>query len=274
MYGDGISCVYSDDNSNKLVFRIRLLKNKKQLDYDKINDLNYIKAVIKDMRDKLIIKGIDSIKSVTMFKNKTKLVRENEDYKSEEEWILDTDGINMLEMMNVDNVDQNRIVSNDIYEVYDMLGIEAARTVIMNEFREVIDAAGSYVNYRHISLLTDVMTNRGSLMSIDRFGINRGNIGPLAKCSFEETTDQLFKAAIFGEVDNLNGVSANIMMGQIPQCGTGATEFLLDESKLYNINPETELEVGDIETWEEKADYCDENIGIDFDIDAIEPSQF
>ena len=95
-------------------------------------------------------------------------------------------------------------------------------------------------------------------------------IGPLAKCSFEETTDQLFKAAIFGEVDNLKGVSANIMMGQIPPCGTGATEYLLDESKLVDVQPTKELEVGDIETWEEKATYCDENIGIDFDIDAIE----
>ena len=83
----------------------------------------------------------------------------------------------------------------------------------------------------------------------------------------------MFKAAIFGEVDNLNGVSANIMMGQIPPCGTGATEYLLDESKLTQMNPETEVEIGDIETWEEKATYCDENIGIDFDIDEIEPNQ-
>ena len=83
----------------------------------------------------------------------------------------------------------------------------------MREIKEVMIGAGSYVNYRHLSLLVDIMTNRGYLMSIDRFGINRGNIGPLAKCSFEETTDQLFKASIFGEVDKLNGVSSNIYDG-------------------------------------------------------------
>ena len=75
------------------------------------------------------------------------------------------------------------------------------------------------------------MSYRGILMQLDRFGINRGNIGPLAKCSFEETTDQLFKASIFGELDTLSGVSANIMVGQVPQCGTGITDILLDEVK-------------------------------------------
>ena len=86
--------------------------------------------------------------------------------------------------------------------------------------------------------LVDIMTNRGTLMSIDRFGINRGNIGPLAKCSFEESTDQLFRAAIYGEEDNLTGVSSNIMMGQIPPSGTGATKYIIDESKMADIVPE------------------------------------
>jgi len=271
-YSENMSCVYSDDNSSKLVFRLRVLKSKKA-DYDKINDLNFIKALIKEMKDKLIIKGKKKIKNVSMFKSNSRLVKENNDYNMLDEWVLDTDGNNMIEIMALDNIDKTRLESNDIYEIYDLLGIEAARQVIMKELNEVIDSAGSYVNYRHMSLLVDVMTNRGNLMSIDRFGINRGNIGPLAKCSFEETTDQLFKAAIFGEIDNLKGVSANIMMGQIPPCGTGSTELLIDESKLTEIVPETEMEIGDIETWEEKATYCDDNIGIDFDIDAIEPSQ-
>ena len=115
------------------------------------------------------------------------------------------------------------------------------------------------------------MTNTGGLMSIDRFGINRGNIGPLAKCSFEETTDQLFKASIFGELDKLNGVSSNIMMGQIAPCGTGATEILLDESKLMDLYYTPKDEVGDINTWENQEDYCDMNIGIDYDISNLQP---
>jgi len=72
-------------------------------------------------------------------------------------------------------------------------------------------------------------------MSIDRHGINKGNIGPLAKCSFEETTDQLLKAAVFGKTDNINGVSSNIMLGQIAPCGTGIPQILVDEVKLMDI---------------------------------------
>ena len=120
---------------------------------------------------------------------------------------------------------------------------EAARTVLMSEIREVIDASGNYVNFRHLSLLCDIMTNRGSLMSIDRFGINRGNIGPLAKCSFEETTDQLFKASIFGEVDHLTGVSSNIMMGQIPPSGTGDSDIIIDETKLVDVYGDEDVEL-------------------------------
>jgi len=117
--------------------------------------------------------------------------------------------------------------------------------------------------------LLDTMTSRGYLMSIDRFGINRGNIGPLAKCSFEETTDQLFRASIFGEVDKLNGVSSNIMMGQIPPCGTGDCEIMLDETKLMDIEADEDEELDDIEDWEDVG-YCDNNVNIDFDIDNIE----
>ena len=152
--------------------------------------------------------------------------------------------------------------------MYEMLGIEAARSVLLNEIREVIEASGNYVNYRHMALLCDIMTNKGSLMSIDRFGINRGNIGPLAKCSFEETTDQLFKASIFGEIDMLNGVSSNIMMGQIPPCGTGDSEIVMDESKLLDIYPDEEVELDDLDEWV-KSDYCSDNIGMNINSTGV-----
>ena len=92
-------------------------------------------------------------------------------------------------------------------------------------------------------------------------------MGPLAKCSFEETTDQLFKASIFGEVDRL-GVSSNIMMGQIPPCGTGDSEIVIDESKLLDIYPEEEVELDDLDEWV-KADYCSDNVGIHIDSSAV-----
>ena len=265
---DDISCIYTDDNSNKLIFRIRLII-KKKTDYSKFNDINYLKSIIKTLQEKIIIKGVENINSVSMFKNK-KSVLKNKSYVKEEEWVLDTNGINLVEILQDKDVDKHRTISNDIYEVYDMFGIESARNILITELREVISSAGSYVNYRHISLLADIMTNKGILMSIDRFGINRGNIGPLAKCSFEETTDQLFKASIFGELDNLNGVSSNIMMGQVAPCGTGTAEVFLDESKLMEVFYKSEEKIDDIENWEQQEDYCDMNIGIDYDISNLE----
>ena len=84
------------------------------------------------------------------------------------------------------------------------------------------------------------MTNRGYLTAINRQGINRGDVGPLAKSSFEDTTDQFIKAGMFGEKDKLKGVSSNIMMGQTIKSGTGLTDLLLDEEKL--IQGLTELD--------------------------------
>ena len=106
----------------------------------------------------------------------------------------------------------------------------------MEEFMDVIISAGSSLNPRHIQVLVDTMTFSGSIMSIDRFGINRSNYGPIAKASFEEMTDQLYRSAIFGEIDNCNGVSANVLFGQEATCGTGCSDILFDEAKFFAYN--------------------------------------
>ena len=243
----------------------------------KLNDLTALKAYAKNMRDKIIIKGITDINSVSMFINKENFIKKNKGYEQKDEWVLDTSGINLMEVMRQPGVDSTRTISNDIYEVYEMFGIEAAKRVLMKEIKEVIKGGGSYVNYRHLSLLVDTMTNRGYLMSIDRFGINRGNIGPLAKCSFEETTDQLFKASIFGELDKLNGVSSNIMMGQIPKCGTGESDILIDETKLQEIPAEKLVDDADMSQWDDVG-YCDTEVNMEFNMDlsgtgSVDPSK-
>jgi DNA-directed RNA polymerase II subunit RPB1 len=203
-----------------------------------------------------------------MFKKNKKVKIENS-YVDKEEWILDTNGTNLIEVLQHKNVDIERTITNDIYEMFSIYGIEAARNIIMMEIKEVIEGSGSYVNYRHLNLLCDMMTKNGNMMSIDRFGINRDNIGPLAKASFEETTDQLFKASVFGEKDTLSGVSSNIMLGQIAPCGTGSINILMDESKLTNIdyNPD---EVKNINTWGDDEDYCDMKMGLDYDISNLD----
>ena len=112
-------------------------------------------------------------------------------------------------------------------------------------------------------------------MSINRHGINKNDIGPLAKCSFEETTDQFFKAAIFGETDKMNGVSSNIMVGQVPPVGTCAFNVLFNENLLYNNmykssvirEDDDELEIDDADNADDAHDVCAlDNIRFNFEL--------
>ena len=116
--------------------------------------------------------------------------------------------------MALNKVDPTKTISNDNVEVLSVLGVEAGRQSLINELRFVFSSYGIYVNYRHISTLVDVMTQRGKLTSITRHGINRlDSSGPLRKCSFEETVEILLEGAMFAEKDLLSGISENIIMG-------------------------------------------------------------
>ena len=182
----------------------------------------------------VLLKGTKGINKVSL--NKKKYDRYNRDTQKFDkiiEWVLDTDGTNLMEILSNPNIDATRTISNDIREIYEILGVEAARNSLYNELIAVT-SEGS-INYRHLSLLIDTMTYKGVLMSIDRHGINRGDIGPLAKCSFEETTDMLINASVFSEYDKINGVSANVMLGQQPPCGTGDSQIILDEDHLIEL---------------------------------------
>lgn len=153
-------------------------------------------------------------------------------YARESEWMLDTEGVNLLEVLCHPDVDATRTVSNHLVEVIDVLGIEAARGALLKEVRGVIEFDGSYVNYRHLAILCDSMTARGHFSAITRHGINRSGAGPLARASFEETVDILFRAAMFGEKDGMTGVSECVMLGQLAPIGTGAFSLVLDEARL------------------------------------------
>ena len=231
-YEDNVSVMFSDDNANKLVFRIKIHETEDKHD-DIITDL---KALEKNILENLIVKGIKNMSRVVM--NKNEFFEYNQDtltFEKTGEWVLETRGTNLIDILAHPNVDASKTISNDINEIYETLGIEAARQALFNELADVIKFADLYVNYRHLSLLADTMTNKGYMLSIDRHGINRVDIGPLAKSSFEETNDMIIKAGIFSELDKINGVSANIILGQVPPCGTGDTDILIDEEKLMAI---------------------------------------
>jgi len=226
-YGNTLECLFSDDNDDKLVFQMRIHENALK-DIESEDMVAALKAIEYNIVNTILLKGVMKINKVSMRPyNHIDYNHEKQQFDKINEWILDTDGSNLIEIMAHPSVNPYRTFTNDIYEIYNVLGIEAARNALCNEIMEVIKE--SSVNFRHLSILADTMTCKGALMSIDRHGINRGDVGPLAKSSFEETTDMLIKASIFSEYDRINGVSANIMLGQLPPCGTGDSEILLDE---------------------------------------------
>ena len=232
-YDRYIDCIYSDDNAEECIFRIKLTDIALK-DIDAKDELAAVKAMEHNIVYQVLLKGCKGIKKVSLNKKKyDKYNLETQSFDKVIEWVLDTDGTNLIDILANPNIDSTRTISNDIREIYETLGIEAARNALYNELINVT-SEGS-MNYRHLSLLMDTMTYKGYLMSIDRHGINRGDIGPLAKSSFEETTDMLINASIFAEYDNVNGVSANVMLGQQPPCGTGDCNILLDEEHMMEL---------------------------------------
>jgi DNA-directed RNA polymerase II subunit RPB1 len=146
--------------------------------------------------------------------------------------MIETDGVALQKIFGIDYIDFRKAVSNDLIEILKTLGIEAVRMTLINELRFVLGSYGIYVNYRHLSTLCDVMTQRGILTAITRHGINRVETGPLRKCSFEETVEILLEAAVYSEMDYLKGITENIIMGQLAPYGTGSFDLTIDPQVL------------------------------------------
>jgi DNA-directed RNA polymerase beta' subunit len=228
-FGEALHLVYSDYNSNKLIMRMRLPEMMKS----GLDDLTSLKKFQSRILNGIVFRGIPGIKSVTFREDKDLLELKDGVYTQVTQYVLDTDGSNFLQVMNHPYVDATRLSSSHVHDILPALGIEATRAVLLNEITTLFEEAG--VNNRHLGLLCDVMTRAGRLMPSDRHGINKTDIGPLAKASFEETEKILLNAALFGEMDPVTGVSSNIMMGQPIRGGTGFFDILLDELALIRL---------------------------------------
>jgi DNA-directed RNA polymerase II subunit RPB1 len=163
------------------------------------------------------------------------VVLEDGKYVQKDRWVLDPTGSNLLEILGNDSIDANRTFCNDIKEVFDVLGIEAARQTIYNEFVEVMEFSDVYINYHHLSLLCDRMTLTKDMIPIFRSGILKDDIGPIAKATFEMHTEGFLNAARHGEFDSMCGVSANVMCGQYGKYGTNAFNILLDMKEMVKL---------------------------------------
>ncbi len=157
---------------------------------------------------KISLKGVEGIKRVVI-------------RKEGDEYILYTEGSSLKKVMQFDGVDPTRIKTNNINEIGEVLGIEAARNAIINEATDTLREQGLSVDVRHIMLVADIMTVDGEVKQIGRHGVSGEKASVLARAAFEVTVNHILDAAVRGDVDDLRGVTENVIVGQPIQLGTG-----------------------------------------------------
>ena len=191
--GDNVTIAYNKPDSDFVIRELRLLA-------DKFRDLQ--------------ISGIKNIGRVII--------------RRDDEWIIHTEGSNLKEVLSMEGIDQVRTTTNNIHEIGEVLGIEAARQSIINEAQNTLSEQGLSVDVRHIMLVADIMTSEGVVKSIGRHGISGEKSSVLARAAFEETGKHLLHASIRGEVDDLTGIIENIIIGQPIPLGTGSVGVKMD----------------------------------------------
>ncbi len=175
---------------------------------------------LKEKIKELYIKGVKGIHQVLPVKNN-------------QEFVIITSGSNLKDVMEVEDVDETRTTTNDVFEVLSTLGVEAARQIIINEAAKVINDQGLDVDIRHIMLIADAMTQSGDVKGITRGGITGEKKSVLARASFETPMKHLVAASLVGEEDELNSVIENVMLNQPVPVGTGLPDLVAKMKELF-----------------------------------------
>ncbi|GAB6862111.1 DNA-directed RNA polymerase subunit A'' [Haloplanus litoreus] len=173
--------------------------------------------LVEELRD-VVFKGIEEVSRV--------VIRKETVADDDEEFVLYTEGSAFGDVIEIEGVDASRTTCNNIHEIYRNLGVEAAREAIINETMDTLEEQGlDDVNVRHLMLVADIMTNRGTIESIGRHGISGSKESVLARAAFEVTVNHLLDAAIHGERDRLDGVIENVIVGKPVAIGTGDVDL-------------------------------------------------
>ncbi|MEM1661364.1 MAG: DNA-directed RNA polymerase subunit A'' [Desulfurococcaceae archaeon] len=198
-----------EDEENPWIIRVRIPLEK--IDISKFEKIRQKIASTK-------LKGIEKIKKVII-------------QKREDKYVLIAEGSDLLSVMNIPGVDYRRVYTNNILEIAKVLGIEAARSAIIKEIREVLSEQGLDVDIRFVMLLADAMTWSGKVKPIGRLGLVGEKYSPLAKATFEVTVQKLVEAAVAGALDPMMGVAENIISSQFVPIGTGLVDLLMIREK-------------------------------------------
>jgi DNA-directed RNA polymerase beta' subunit len=219
-YND-VYCVFSPPQLGQIdiyfdIANITLDERKKY-----INDNNKIYIFLEEcahpILKNILLSGVENIQDV--FYNKV-----------DNEWVAETQGSNLNKLLRLDYIDKTRIISNNIWEIYRIFGIESALEYITQEFDNIMNG----VNYCHIRLLAERMTTMGIIQSMTRYTMRSVDSGPLSKCTFEEPLDIILSASYNCETDKLNEISSSVLAGKKGKYGTGMFDMKMDLNKIIN----------------------------------------
>lgn len=192
---------------------------------DFLKDKNYIEIYLEDVvKSKLLEVEICGTKNIKNFHYQPK----------DGKWMVQTEGSNFLEILSLPFVDIETVSSNNMWDIYNVMGIEATREFLIEEFTSVVSSDGTFINPAHVILLVDIMTYQGTINSVSRYGMKKEQMGVLSRSSFEESLDQFCNAGFYSEKEPIRAVSANIMCGKRSNIGSGLCTLRMDWNSILS----------------------------------------
>lgn len=214
----------NNENSDIPVIHLRL-----QL---KDININVFDDIIKNILDELIINGISNIENSTVIKKNNRFnITDDGDIKPETEYIIQTTGINNFDIRFIEGIDLNNSMCNSGFEIYNLYGIEALRSYILEV---LLDFAGKQANYNHMTVLVDYITHYGKPTGVNFHGMLKTQASIISEASLQQPMTVLQEAAAFNKVDKINGVSGQIMLGQCVSHGSCTNKLIFNTDKVLN----------------------------------------
>ncbi len=187
---------------------------------------NYIRKIVIPTLNGLVVSGVKGVEAVYL-----------KDTGSG--WIYEGNGGKLIDLLCHPQSDSTRTFSDQMWDVHQCLGVEAAREFLIEEIIKIMSFDGAYVNPKHIMLMVDMMTIDGTIYAVNRYDMFKADPKPLNKAGFEETVENLIRSGIRGEVDEMNSVNAAVYCGKAPPIGGSKCDILIDLSKLETVEEET-----------------------------------
>lgn len=186
----------------------------------------YLEEVVYPIINSQIICGLEGINEVYFLKD-----------KETDKWMVETNGSNFQKLLSLDIIDNTRTRTTNLWDIYKILGIEAVRQFLIDEFLSIMGG----INEVHPTLLADKMTFTGTILSISRYTMRKEELATFQQISFEETLDNFLKSAVFAQIEPTLGVSASIICGKRSRIGSGLCDVKLDIEKIMKIIPEDDV---------------------------------